>query len=227
MAWGTSSSAARIRGGLRGSWRSWQLWLCSSPGPPTECGTCSPRPCTPRRTWCTQNGSFSPPLPSATRICCSRGAWRKRTSSAPAGGLEFSGRTGKLPPPRETRSSRCAAAATATAGTRRGPLSLGFWTLITSCLLRGSPSRLWGSSWTGSGTSWRRCCCSVGSKESSVARATSAPWVCRKSSPIDLIFRPPPHYTQKHTSPPPPPRASTCPLILPTKELLATLFNLF
>lgn len=204
MAWGTSSSAARIRGGLRGSWRFWQLWRCSSPGPPTECGTCSPRPCTPRRTWCTQSGSFSPPSPSATRTCCCRGAWRKRTSSARAGGWEFSGRTGKLRPPRETRSSRCGA--TAKAWTRRGPLSRGFWTSITSCLLRGSPSRPWGSSWTGSGTSWRRCCCSVGFKGSSVARATSAPWVCRKSSILD--FRP------SHK----PPQASTSPLTLPSKD---------
>lgn len=179
MAWGTSSSVARTRVGLRGSWLFWQLLLCSSPGPPTECGTCSRRPCTPKRTWCTPSGWFSPLSPSATRTCCCRGAWRKRISSARAGGWEFLGRTGKSRPLRETRSSRCGPMAKA--ATRRGPPCLGFWTSITFCLLRGSPSRPWGSSSTGSGTSWRRCCCFVGSRESSVALAISAPWVCRKS----------------------------------------------
>lgn len=181
-AWGTSFSAVHTPEELRGCWLSWQLWLCSSPGPPTAYGICSLRPCTPRRTWVMPSDLFSQPSPYVTKTSYCRGVWRRRTYSALGGGWDFWGETGRSLPLRERRSHLCGATAVGARGTSRpGPRFHGFWTLTTFSLLPGSPSRPWGSCWTGWDTSWRRCCYTVGTKESSAGRAISAPWVCRQS----------------------------------------------
>lgn len=191
--WGTSSLAAPTPGELPGSWLSWQLWLCSSPGPQTECGTCSPRPCTLKRTWFTPSDSFFPLSPSVTRTSCCRVGWRRRTYSALGGGWDFWGGTGRCHQLLERRSHLCGATVAGARGASRlGPRCLGFLTSTTFFLLPGSPSRPWGSCWTGWDTSWRRCCCTVDTRESSVGRAISALWVCRQSSGLCSWTPPPP-----------------------------------